>query len=89
MHVRSQINKKQYLQLYQSRQIGYALPSMWVLVITQDKDGNPICAKSFILVLGNFEYRCYTKSQWHAPISKYNSLDLLCSKAEGNKHILQ
>ena len=62
---------------------------MCVLVIKSDKDGNPVRAKSRIVVLGNFEDRYYTKSQRYAPVLKYSSLRLLCSKAVGDKCILQ
>ena len=62
---------------------------MCVLVIKSDKDGNPVRAKSRIVVLGNFEDRYYTKSQRYAPVLKYSSLRLLCSKAVSDKRILQ
>jgi hypothetical protein len=62
---------------------------MCVLVIKPDKDGNPVRAKSRIVVLGNFEDRYYTKSQRYAPVLKYSSLRLLCSKAVGDKRVLQ
>jgi hypothetical protein len=41
------------LQLKRSGRIGKALPSMCVLVIKPDKEGNPHQAKSRIVVLGN------------------------------------
>eukprot|EP00804_Cyclotella_cryptica_P021434 CCRYP_005776-RA/>CCRYP_005776-RA protein AED:0.13 eAED:0.00 QI:0/0/0/1/1/1/5/0/1584 len=89
LDVFEQINKKQYLHLKRSCRIDKALPSMCVLVIKPDKDGNPVRAKSCIVVLGNFEDRYYTKSQRYAPILKYSSLRLLCSKAVGDKCILK
>jgi hypothetical protein len=49
------INKKTYLQLKRSGKIGKAPPSMCVLVIKPDEDGNPHRAKSRIVVLGNHE----------------------------------
>ena len=64
------INKKTYLQLRRSGKIGKALPSMCVLVIKPDKDGNPLCAKSRIVVLGNHEDTYYSKSQKYAPVLK-------------------
>jgi hypothetical protein len=45
------INKKTYLQLKRSGKIGKAPPSMCVLVIKPDEDGNPHSAKSRIVVL--------------------------------------
>jgi hypothetical protein len=89
LEVFERINKRQYLQLKRSGRIGKALPSMCVLVIKPDKDGNPVRAKSRIVVLGNFEDRYYTKSQRYAPVLKYSSLRLLCSKAVSDKCILQ
>eukprot|EP00804_Cyclotella_cryptica_P008738 CCRYP_018465-RC/>CCRYP_018465-RC protein AED:0.27 eAED:0.26 QI:0/-1/0/1/-1/0/1/0/969 len=89
LNVFERITKRQYLQLKRSGRIGKALPSMCVLVIKPDKDGNPVRAKSRIVVLGNFEDRYYTKSQRYAPVLKYSSLRLLCSKAVGDKCILK
>jgi hypothetical protein len=89
LEVFERINKRQYLQLKRSGRIGKALPSMCVLVIKPDKDGNPVRAKSRIVVLGNFEDRYYTKSQRYAPVLKYSSLRLLCSKAVSDKCILK
>ena len=89
LDVFDRISKKQYLHLKRTGRIGKALPSMCVLVVKSDKDGNPIRAKSRIVVLGNFEDRYYTKSQRYAPVLKYSSLRLLCSKAVSDKRILQ
>lgn len=89
LDVFERINKKQYLHLKRTGRIGKALPSMCVLVVKPDKDGNPLRAKSRIVVLGNFEDRYYSKSQRYAPVLKYSSLRLLCSKAVSDKRILQ
>jgi hypothetical protein len=62
---------------------------MCVLVVKHDKDGNPIRAKSRIVVLGNFEDRIYDKSQRYAPVLKYSSLRLLLAKAVRAKRVLQ
>ena len=62
---------------------------MCVLVVKKNKYGKPNCAKSRILVLGDFEDRLYQKSQRYAPVLKYSSLRLLPSKAVGDKLILQ
>jgi hypothetical protein len=51
LNVFERINKKTYLSLKRSRRIGKALPSMCVLVIKPDRDGNPVRAKSRIVVL--------------------------------------
>jgi hypothetical protein len=89
LNVYDTINKKTYLQLRRSGKIGKALPSMCVLVIKPDKDGKPHRAKSRIVVLGNHEDRYYSKSQRYAPVLKYTSLRLLCSKAVEAKRVLQ
>ena len=62
---------------------------MCVLVVENDKDGKPLCAKSPIVVLWNFEDRLYQKSQRYAPVLKYISLRPLTSKSVGDKFILQ
>ena len=62
---------------------------MCVLVVKPDKDGKPYRAKSRIVVLGNFEDRCYSKSDRYAPVLKYSTLRLLTAKAVGHRRILQ
>eukprot|EP00956_Cyclotella_meneghiniana_P015762 scaffold24459_cov75-Cyclotella_meneghiniana.AAC.3 len=89
LHVYEKINKKTYLALRRSGRIGKALPSMCVLVVKHDKDGNPLRAKSRIVVLGNHEDRVYEKSQKYAPVLKYSSLRLLVAKAVRAKRVLQ
>eukprot|EP00956_Cyclotella_meneghiniana_P035945 scaffold119809_cov102-Cyclotella_meneghiniana.AAC.2 len=89
LNVYEKINKKTYLALHRSGRIGKALPSMCVLVVKHDKDGNPVRAKSRIVVLGNHEDRVYEKSQKYAPVLKYSSLRLLVAKAVRAKRVLQ
>ena len=60
---------------------------MCVLVVKNDKKGKPLCAKSRIVVLGNFEDCLYQKYQRYAPVLKYSSLQLLTAKAVGYKRI--
>ncbi len=62
---------------------------MCVLVVKQNKDGNPDRSKSCIVILGNFQDHVYSKSAKYALVLKYSSLCLLVSKAVGPKHILQ
>jgi hypothetical protein len=62
---------------------------MCVLVIKHDKDGNPVSAKSRIVVLGDYEDRVYEKSECYAPVLKYSSLHLLVAKAVQAKRALQ
>ena len=68
MEVFKQIKIRQYLLLYCKGVIPKALLSMCVLVVKQEKDGKPACAKSCIVVLGNFENRYYKKLQKYAPV---------------------
>ena len=56
---------------------------MCVLVVKNDKDGKPLCAKSRIVVLEKFEDLLYQKSHRYAPVLKYSSLRLLTAKASG------
>ena len=62
------ISKKQYLALKQQGVIPGDLPSMCVLKIKPDKDGQPNCAKACIVVLGNQEDRYCDKSRRYAPV---------------------
>ena len=50
-------SKNQYLSLKKARKTPKAIPSMYVLVVKNDKDGKPLCAKSCIVILGNSEDR--------------------------------
>ena len=47
--------KNKYLALIRSGKIPKATPSMYVLVVKNDKYGKPLCAKYRMVVLGNFE----------------------------------
>ena len=87
--VYERISKKDYLALRRSGAIPKAIPSMCVLVVKPDKDGNPHRAKSRFVVLGNHEDCIFSKSQRYAPVLKYSSLRLLTSKAVGDKRVLQ
>ena len=89
MEVLKNINKKHYLHLCRTGIIPKSLPSMCVLAVKPDKDGNPNRAKSRIIVLGNFEDRYYSKSQRYAPVIKYSSLRLMTYMAVGDKRVLQ
>ena len=87
--VYEKILKNHHLSLRRAGKIPKAAPSMYVLVVENDKDGKPLCAKSLIVVLGNFEDRLYQKSQRYAPVLTYSSLRLLTAKEVGDKWILQ
>ena len=53
-----------------------AIPSMCVLVIKLDENGQPDRAKSRIVVLGNQEDRLWEKHDRAAPVLKYSSLQI-------------
>jgi hypothetical protein len=82
------ITLDQYRRL---RELGapQAIPSMCVLVIKTDKNGQPSRAKSRIVVLGNLEARTWDKHERAAPVLKYSSLRLLVSSAVERKHKLK
>jgi hypothetical protein len=54
---------------------------MCVLTIKKDKHLMPLRAKSRIVVLGNRECRDRSKSNWFAPVLKFDSLHFLVSLA--------
>ena len=54
-----------------------------------NKYSKPLCSKSRIVILGNFEYRRYQKSEHYTPVLKYISLCLLKAKSVGYKIMLQ
>ena len=83
------ISKKHYLSLRRQNIIPKAIPSMCVLVVKPDKDGNPQRAKSRIVVLGNHEDRMYSKSARYAPVLKYSTLRLLTARACSKRRVLQ
>ena len=66
-----------------------ALPSMCVLLVKTDKEGNPDRSKSCIVVLGNHEDTLWNKSQRYAPVLQYSSLCMLVSKAVSDRRVLQ
>ena len=63
--MRCTINYQKYKQ---AGKITKSTPSMCVLFVKNDKDGKPLCTKSRIAVLGNFEDRIYQKPQRYTPV---------------------
>lgn len=61
---------------------------MCVLVVKSNKDRSPHRAKSCIVVLGNHKEGYFSKSNRYATVLQYSSLQLLVSKAIGDKRIL-
>ena len=58
-----------------------AIPTMCVLTIKKDEQQLLLCAKSWIMVLGNCESRDWSKSDWFAPDLRFDSLRFLVSLA--------
>jgi hypothetical protein len=58
-----------------------AIPTMSILTIKKDKQLMPLRAKSLIVVLGNHEYRDWSKSDLFAPVLYFHSLRFLVSLA--------
>ena len=65
------------------------LPSMTVLTIKPDEFGNPIQAKSRIVVLGNLEQSYWSKSDTYAPVISQLLLRLLVSLAVERRCLLK
>ena len=68
---------------------GKSLPTMCVNVVKPDKSGNPKQAKPSIVVLGNYELRSWTKSDFYALVVEQQHLHLLVSDVVSNKRILK
>ena len=58
-----------------------AIPSMNIFTVKKDKEGNPLRAKSRIVVLGNLEQRIWSKSDKYAPVLSGSAARLLLSMA--------
>ncbi len=58
-----------------------AIPTMCVLTIKKDEQLMPLRTKSRIVVLGNRETRDWSKSDWFAPVLRFDSLRFLVSLA--------
>jgi hypothetical protein len=58
-----------------------AIPTMCVLSIKKDKMLNPLCTKSWIVVLGNHKDPVWTKSEKYAPVLCPDTMRLMVSLA--------
>ncbi len=74
------IGEEKYQELVKEKGI-QAIPSMCVLTIKKNEDGNPIRSKSRIVVLGNLEQRVWEKKDKYAPVIGQASTRLLVSLA--------
>jgi Reverse transcriptase (RNA-dependent DNA polymerase) len=66
-----------------------AIPSMAVLTIKSDGQGDPVCAKSRIVVLGNQESTSWTKSDCFAPVISTLVIRLMAALAVRHKTVLK
>jgi hypothetical protein len=62
---------------------------MCILTIKKDKHLMPLCAKSWIVVLGNCECRDWSKSNQFSPVLCYDSLHFLVSLVVQHCHGLK
>ena len=67
--------------------IGNDLPTMAISKIKPDADGNPICAKYHIIVLGNLDPHSWTSADCFAPVISSLELRILLAIATQMKHI--
>ena len=70
---------QQYLKKYGEQ--ARAIPSMNLFNIKPDMEGNPLRAKSRIVVLGNLEQRIWSKEDKYAPVLSGSAARLLLSMA--------
>ena len=66
-----------------------AIPTMNIFTVKKDKDGNPVRAKSRIVVLGNLERRIWDKADRYAPVITAASNRLLMSMAVNDGRIMK
>ncbi len=66
-----------------------AISTMCVLTIKKDEQLRPLCAKSWIVVLGNYQDRVWSKSDKFAPVLCQDSLHFLTSMAVSARHPLR
>ena len=78
----TEIDEKEYQKLLKlhGKDIE-AIPTMNLFTIKKDKEGNPIRAKSRIVVLGNHEQRTWTREDRYAPVLSSSAARLLVSMA--------
>ena len=78
----TEIDEKEYQKLLKvhGKDIE-AIPTMNLFTVKKDKEGNPIRAKSRIVVLGNHEQRTWTREDRYAPVLSSSAARLLVSMA--------
>ena len=82
MNVLDLIPEEEYQHLVSKyRENAQAIPSMNLFTVKKDKSGNPVRAKSRIVVLGNLERRIWSREDKYAPVLSSISTRLLVSMA--------
>ena len=78
----TEINEKDYQNLLKEHGKDIeAIPTMNLFTVKKDKEGNPVRAKSRIVVLGNHENRVWTREDRYAPVLSSSAARLLVSMA--------
>ena len=78
MNVFDLISEDEYQKLVaEHREDAQAIPSMNLFTVKKDKKGNPVQAKSQIVVLGNLERRIWSCKDKYAPVLSSISTRLL------------
>jgi hypothetical protein len=84
------IDERQYKQILSKHgKAAEAIPSMAIFTVKPDEDGNPVRAKSRIVVLGNLEHRVWEKSDKYAPVLSGIGARVLASVAVSRGRMLK
>ena len=64
-----------------------AIPSMGILSVKKDASGNPLCAKSHIIMMGNHNPMEWSKSECYAPVVALPMVQMLTALAVKPKQL--
>ena len=82
LEVFMEITTAEYLEYVQKHgDAAQAIPTMNLFTIKPDMEGNPTCAKSRIVALGNLEKRIWSREDRYAPVLSATAARLLTSMA--------
>jgi hypothetical protein len=85
-----EISKEAYQALIAKHgEAARAKPTMNLFTVKKDKDGNPVRAKSRIVVLGNLEHRVWEKSDRYAPVNAASNRLLVLMAVENGRILKQ
>ena len=85
-----EITEDEYQRLItQHESSAKAIPTMNLFTVKKDKEGNPVRAKSRIVVLGNLERRMWDKVDTYAPVINASANRLLVSMAVEDGRVLK